>query len=171
VASTGLHGANRLASNSLLEAVVMGARVGEALSREPALTVLPVIPAPNSGSRGSPWLETDTTASSLANRLRETMWSGAGLERTASGLREALDEIEELRRTSTAARIPEGELANMILVGRLVLRAAMARTESRGAHYRADFPYPSPCWRQELLIDGETLRPPRPVSIDRVATG
>jgi len=170
VASTGLHGANRLASNSLLEALVMGARVGEALRRGSALAVLPTSSV-SSAVGVIPRLEDDPDAAALAGRLRDLMWCGAGLVRTALALRQTMQEVEDLQRGVAENRMTGGELVNLLLVGRLLLQAAMARTESRGAHYRADFPHPSPCWRQELIFDGTAIRRPRPILVDQSAAG
>jgi L-aspartate oxidase len=167
VARSGLHGANRLASNSLLEALVYGAAVGEALAagcRErvhplrardlAARTAVPVAAAPWLEASASPEHET-------ADRLRRLMWERTGLERDAAGLRRAASELAELR---AAAPRGHGELDNMLLVGAMVVRAAAARTESRGAHLRADFPNPAGCWRQPLVFEGGRMLQPRPMA-------
>ncbi len=160
VAWTGLHGANRLASNSLLEALVIGARTGGALVASPrgrgashrALRVA-------SGSGARPPTPRDDERG-LRRRLRAAMWDGVGLERTAGGLARARAELERLAEEIGAA---SGELANALLVARMVTRAAILRTESRGAHFRADFPYPEPAWRQDLIWSG--LEPVAPVPL------
>jgi L-aspartate oxidase len=125
VASTGVHGANRLASNSLLEALVFGGRTAGAMcadglaspARRPQNEDLP---SPGSGSAAS------------IEQLREITWRHAGIVRNAAGLQAGLDLL---------GRIPE-EFANrnLLTVARVVHSSALAREESRGAHYRDDFP-------------------------------
>lgn len=164
VASTGLHGANRLASNSLLEALVVGARTGERLARElrPACHLLRVSEAARSavGPRPSPWLADSAADRGLAERLRSAMWAGAGLERDAAGLRRARLEIADVLEEAGTGR---GELDAMCTVADLVLRSALTRTESRGAHVRRDIPWASDHWRQDLELDGFDLVEPHPV--------
>jgi L-aspartate oxidase len=122
-ASTGVHGANRLASNSLLEAAVFGARAGRtaAAERDPETRHLAASPAP------------DLPADGLA-RLREAMSRDAGVVRDAAGLSRLLGEIEALE----AAHGPVPAL----IAARLVATCALARAESRGGHFRTDAPEP-----------------------------
>jgi L-aspartate oxidase len=145
VSCTGVHGANRLASNSLLEALVFGARaarsVASAVSRGPRpargepVEALRVPEAEGCGPQ--------------AARLRQVMWEKVGLVRSGEGLRDALDEIDALE-----AELPEGpsETRNLMTVGRLVARAALARPESRGGHFRADHPDARSAWRRRLVL-------------------
>ncbi len=154
VAATGVHGANRLASNSLLEAVVFGARVGEDLSREP-------LPRPverhalEAAARltvaGTPWLPADGSPAVAA--VRDLMWREAGLVRLAEGLARALAGLARLE-----AALPPGasEAPNLVTAARLVAAAALARPESRGGHYRADHPAPDPRWRQRTFVDASS---------------
>ena len=164
VAATGLHGANRLASNSLLEALVVGARTGERLARElrPACHPLRVAEAGRTSAppRSAPWLSDSAADRVLAERLRAAMWMGAGLERDAAGLRRARLEIADVLEAAGPGR---GELGTMCTVADLALRAAVARTESRGAHVRRDIPWASDHWRQDLVFDGLELVAPHPV--------
>jgi len=120
-ASTGVHGANRLASNSLLEAAVFGARAGRAAAqaREGDLPVLAGDPAP-------------VLPAEALRRLRRAMDRGAGVARDAAGLTRLLGQIDALE----TEHGPALELAT----ARLVAEAALARAHSRGAHFRADFP-------------------------------
>jgi L-aspartate oxidase len=163
VAHTGLHGANRLASNSLLEALVFGARIGERLAASgPGAWPgrggpLPAVPGLQVAR--TPWLAGDAAA--VADRVRTVMWDGVGLERTAAGMRTAMRELHLL---SGQAPQGAGELANLLLAARLVARAAWARTESRGAHYRSDVPWQDHHWRQDLFFEGQEPVEPRPVA-------
>jgi L-aspartate oxidase len=132
VATTGLHGANRLASNSLLEGMVFGARVSRAIRAEPLLSRIGRITVPSSalavptrGHRGAP----------IAPRVRALMWHQVGLVRNAAGLEAALRELRRMRRR----RLSLTE-RNLALVGELIAAAALARAESRGAHWREDAP-------------------------------
>jgi L-aspartate oxidase len=123
VASTGVHGANRLASNSLLEGVVFGTRAGRAMRESAAaLGTASPVPEPEGGGRGS------------AEQTQRVAWERCGIVRDATGLREA---CELLARPSP----PEGsEARNMREVALLIARCALARQESRGAHFRTDYP-------------------------------
>jgi L-aspartate oxidase len=141
-ASTGAHGANRLASNSLLEAIVFGGRVAEDIAAR--------LPAP---TRMRPAAVADASLAAEADgddvrRLRHTMSSLVGVIRDRDGLRAALASIAGL-----AAR-PDLALhfRNMLAAAQLVAAAALARTESRGGHYRSDFPDSDPAWRHRTLI-------------------
>jgi L-aspartate oxidase len=151
VACTGVHGANRLASNSLLEAVVFGARVARDLARH-------ALPAPRPGRSDPPTGEELDPESEqrLGGELRRLMWDNVGLVREGAGLAHALGRIETMER-----RLKRGssELHNLLLAGRLVTRAALRRRESRGSHYRRDFPAPNEAWRRRLET---TLRPTCP---------
>jgi L-aspartate oxidase len=139
VACTGLHGGNRLASNSLLEGLVFGRRVGEAIGRERS------VPRPlGAGSSVERAVEgwvalTRQRVAGGSPAVRELMSRRVGLVRDAAGLDEALDELTE------RARRPRNlEERNLLLAGRLIAAAALRRRESRGGHYRRDFPEPAP---------------------------
>jgi L-aspartate oxidase len=148
VACTGVHGANRLASNSLLEALVYGDRVARsvetALSQGPGRPRLRELPAMVWHPPGSPSEPTEVEA-----QLRQLLWDEVGLVRTGEGLRRALEGIEAIERRTPAAA---GELRSLLTVGRLIARAALARPESRGAHFRADFPRAEAGWRRRLVL-------------------
>ena len=132
VTSTGAHGANRLASNSLLEAVVFGARVAEDIAN-----ALPPLPPQDvhAGARASAEIYRNDVAE---RTLRETMSANVGVVRDAEGLSEALGTIIALERESQGDR----QLANMLTTAKFVASAAFARTESRGANFRSDYPAP-----------------------------
>jgi L-aspartate oxidase len=140
VACTGVHGANRLASNSLLEGLVFGARVAESMRRE---SDVPVViadvqpPAPSRDAASLPPVE------EAIQRLQQHMWEHAGLLRDA----ELLRSIDMTGATSYAEAIPsaqwtrrEYEARSLARVARAIVISALAREESRGAHYRNDFP-------------------------------
>jgi L-aspartate oxidase len=125
-AATGLHGANRLASNSLLEALVFGARAAEDVKNSIAAT----------SSRSEPPAPARFAAPPPPQMLREAMFRDVGLERDAEGLASALETIGAIERASGG----EPSLLNMTATAKLVAAAALAREESRGAHFRRDFP-------------------------------
>ena len=124
-----MHGANRLASNSLLEALVYGSRVATDIVNADAHAGENRIAAMESPLQG----EGDAQAIS---DLRNVMYTNVGLVRHERRLREALGRIRELERTFAGVR---GDLRNLLVVGRLVAEAALARRESRGSHFRSDF--------------------------------
>ncbi len=146
VAATGAHGANRLASNSLLEALVFGARVAEDLRDG-----LPMGKAPRSRRLpGGPGHGLDGPADvALTAQVRRLMWEKVGVVRDEEGLSFAVEELKRL-----AARHPRaaGEARNLLGIGRLVATAALERRESRGGHYRSDYPIPDPAWQRRLFL-------------------
>jgi L-aspartate oxidase len=142
-ARTGVHGANRLASNSLLEGAVFGSRA--------AADILELSPsrAGVSGTRRAaidpgpaPEAQPDVVAA-----LRDLMWEQVGLVRTGSGLVSALEEMDRLGGKLAGG---VGEAQNMLTAARLIAAAALIRTESRGGHYRTDHPVPSDRWRRSI---------------------
>lgn len=134
VASTGVHGANRLASNSLLEAVVFAARAAADI-RHAELPAITQPSAPVSGAAAG--RSSDDLA--IVEELRDLMSANVGVIRDAAGLAGALNELRRLR-----ARASDIEIVNMLTVSTLIAAAAYARRESRGAHFRADHPAPDP---------------------------
>jgi L-aspartate oxidase len=122
-ASTGAHGANRLASNSLLEAVVFANRIADALRDDSADT----------HSAPEPATPPPVLPDAPRAELRQVMQAHAGVVRDAAGLKHALDRVDALCETHG--------LANALFAARLILIAALARNESRGGHFRSDFPH------------------------------
>ncbi|MFQ5924972.1 MAG: L-aspartate oxidase [Dehalococcoidia bacterium] len=152
-ACTGVHGANRLASNSLLEVVVFAKRIlqrtEEALKPSELATgrsekdyfSLSERKAP--GSIPPPSLLT----------LQSLMWDKVGMVRSGEGLEEAASILASWQETvGKPSDRPSYELSNLILVGRLMAEAALVREESRGAHFRSDFPQPSPDWQRHIVF-------------------
>jgi L-aspartate oxidase len=138
LARTGVHGANRLASNSLLEGLVFAERVARDLATVRRLRAVPAASAwkvPVLADRGA--------AQVAADDIRAVMWHDAGIARTARGLRTALDQLDAI-----GARMPAGatEELNMLETAMLVVSAALLRKESRGGHYRADYPRAKRTW-------------------------
>ena len=153
-ACLGLHGANRLASNSLLETLVFGKRIVErtleaghgagALEDDPIKRVRMVLPDKEpKGEIPHP--------SRIA--LQTLMWEKAGIVRTGPALEEAAEVLAAWdRELDIPWSAKDGELANLVLLGRLAVESALIREESRGAHYRVDFPETSSDWEKHILF-------------------
>ncbi|NPV28696.1 MAG: L-aspartate oxidase [Firmicutes bacterium] len=145
VACNGVHGANRLASNSLLEGLVFGARAAAAGIRylEETGRRIPELPPYLAGkSKVDASLPEDSFWGRVADRVRTVMWEKAGIIRTGQGLVEAAAELEKLaEEIPSSAPLREAvEAVNLLTLGRLTVVAALLRTESRGGHFRKDFP-------------------------------
>jgi L-aspartate oxidase len=132
VASTGAHGANRLASNSLLEAVVFGARVARDISASLPMAK-PVKPREILATTG------DNQSDKAKQKLRQTMAADVGVVRDAESLTNALATIVALEQDAHGDR----RLANMLSTAKLIAAAALQRQESRGAQFRSDYPTPN----------------------------
>jgi L-aspartate oxidase len=141
VACTGVHGANRLASNSLLEGLVFGARAAAAMLQPLAPEVLAGADVcecrlPEDGGDALP----------SAYEIRDLMWRAVGLLRAHAGLQRAVTDLARAAGSATAVRRahpcdPElDRVANIATVGWLIAKAALRRSESRGSHFRTDFP-------------------------------
>jgi L-aspartate oxidase len=132
-ACTGVHGANRLASNSLLEGLVFGARAATAMRNETG--------SGSSSCQSQIPLQDSVVASEIAGKLRSAMWKHAGVVRNRDGLQRLGKQIEQWDRVLTSPlRRDEIETRNLLAVGSLITRSALAREESRGAHFRTDCP-------------------------------
>jgi L-aspartate oxidase len=135
-ARTGVHGANRLASNSLLEGAVFGARAGDAVARDSAWPLPPSAQREPAGTPQPSRPEPEAVPFSRA-ALQQVMWAEAGLVRDAAGLQRAAVILAAWTADASARSIED---ANLLLVARHVVAAARARTASVGAHYRSDAP-------------------------------
>ena len=144
VAATGVHGANRLASNSLLEAVVFAARAASDIR----MMDLSVVDAPAPAHLASTGLVDSDMG--VVEELRDLMSANVGVIRDAAGLAGALGELRRLR-----ARVGDVEIVNMVTTSMLIAAAAYVRRESRGAHYRADYPAPdaTQAQRSRMTLD------------------
>jgi len=149
-ASTGVHGANRLASNSLLEGLVFGARAGKAMLADSHFEKKPAGRWPESAratlrATGNGPVQSPAPAemnSPQAQKLRALIWKHAGVIRNGRDLSEAQEALEGLEppRPAPATR-GALELRHIWRLGSLIVRCALAREESRGGHYRTDFPF------------------------------
>ncbi len=175
VACTGVHGANRLASNSLLEGMVFGARLAERIpaghsgpEASGALravvgtpprdgigsTTLPTRAAVVRRGTGSDASSTAPDVTKLRDVLQRAMTRGAGVVRSAESLSGARLVIDEVAATlgDPGGSVRAGELANLLQVADALLVAAATRTESRGAHARREYPDTDPGWRRRLAF-------------------
>lgn len=179
-ASTGVHGANRLASNSLLECLVYGAEL-QHLSLKAGLTAAgPYQPLAVEPLQVPDALPDLTPIQRQRATLTQLMWDGAAISRQQTGLDQAIATLRpqyEARQRDPflgllvglapgqAYRLPAGlngdwvrawgELRNLQDIAWLILNTAVFRTESRGGHYREDFPKPDPQWRVHTVVQGQ----------------
>jgi len=157
-AGTSVHGANRLASNSLLEGLVFGARAGRKMRDELKIapSKSPKDPPAAAYSNGP----VPVPIENAVTRLQELMWKDAGIVRTGSGLKQAIKELEEIgTQVSRPHSRREFEARNLQIAGLLVARSALAREESRGSHYRTDFPdHNDAKFRKHSIVAGDQIR-------------
>src|SRR6266705_2970248 len=152
-AATGVHGANRLASNSLLEGLVFGARAGQAMIKDAPVgkrsgAALPGSPAPLPGNSSTAQKEPSKTAAKPSpacvtlTKIRDVMWREVGILRSGKELTDAIKQLQtlELPKSEKPGRA-EYELKNLHALALLIARSGLAREESRGSHYRSDFAY------------------------------
>jgi L-aspartate oxidase len=176
VTSSGLHGANRLASNSLLEGLVYGGRAGAAASAEAVQVAaggaeefrVPPIAFPRTPDTGGDPQGTLDLAD-IRNSLRALMWRQVGVERSEEPLAEALETVEGWCRYVLPRQFadPQGwQLQNMLEVARLMIRSGLARRETRGVHFRSDHPATDDAWRAHIA-----WRRDRPESILQPVAG
>ena len=171
VACTGVHGANRLASNSLLESIVFAHRAANLLLCDPSAAFAPATPSRDARSlRPNDFPEASVLSTGAAQRrsgetrgcaastalpsraaLQNLMWTAAGIVRTEDDLRAAQAQLRQWY-VPLLDSIEARETANLLQLADAVVTAALARQESRGAHFRADFPAPSEAERHHLIL-------------------
>ena len=150
-ACTGVHGANRLASNSLLEAVVFSKRIIERTTKETKT------PSPGQGKEVHHWLSQRQVLEIMPppsrSALQQLHWDKVGIIRDKESLTEAADVLATWQESlPQPTDRPSYELNNLVITGRLVTEAALLREESRGAHFRSDFPHSSPQWQRHIVL-------------------
>lgn len=158
-ACTGAHGANRLASNSLLEGLVFGARIAFdialSIKRDKKIAF----------DRRQPIL----IDSGARRRIQEAMSRGAGVVRSRESLESVVKELQEVRAmSSTDAHTASWETTNLLLLAEANVTAALLREESRGSHWREDFPKPDDRWLiriEEWLVNGELKSTTAPLTV------
>jgi L-aspartate oxidase len=189
-ASTGVHGANRLASNSLLECLVFGAQLRslELSSLDPALDDLPTSVFPNASALTlHHWNSQQAQIETLRQALPRLVWQSAGICREQRTLAEAIAQVETWRQEFAALPVSQalselqtnpatvtlsqpdhqirlwGETRNLLDVADLILKSAAFRTESRGGHYRSDYPLPDAQWQAHTLVQHDRWQKSEPV--------
>jgi L-aspartate oxidase len=136
-ACTGVHGANRLASNSLLEGLVYGARAGMAM-REELRPVVRRNAQPRAAYSNGP---VDAGMEEVVSQIQATLENEVGIVRTRMGMQKAVKALEEMAPKLAHPKTRRAhEVSNLHLAGLMVARSALAREESRGAHYRMEYP-------------------------------
>jgi L-aspartate oxidase len=137
VAVTGVHGANRMASNSLLESLVFGARAGKTMASSEKVSTRSPVRKDAAYSNGP----VDVGVEEMIGQIQDLMWNEVGVARIRTGMQKAVKMLEEMAPKLAHPRTKRAhEAANLHLAALLVARSALAREESRGAHYRIDYP-------------------------------
>jgi L-aspartate oxidase len=198
VACTGVHGANRLASNSLLEGMVFGARLAETIldggdGPTPTGVLAPLLEGRTEPVAPGATHRTDAAAAppddgaaswpdvaKTRDRLQRAMTDGAGVVRSADSLARAGRTVATVAAavgSGGAVDRAHGELANLVTAARSILESATLRTETRGAHARSDYPQVSDAWRCRIVHDSgaatvlvRTAPQPRDAGTDGVST-
>lgn len=175
-ACTGVHGANRLASNSLLECIAFAAEFAK-LELEP---LAPQPPAPMPQQEAGDWQQESGRIATIRQELPVLMWQSAGIRRERGGLEAAIAQVQSWREELAAAELGQyvlellpaqeitfaspaaetqlraaAEALNLLDVAALILKSALFRQESRGGHYRTDFPETSPQWQAHTRVQGD----------------
>ncbi len=174
VTSSGLHGANRLASNSLLEGLVHGARAAEDISQILASGGRPPLEVPPVAAVDYPDGHEPLDLADIRESLRSLMWRSVGIIRDAQGLDEAAEQVDFWCRyvLGQVFHDPAGwTLQNMLTVARLMISAARSREESRGVHTRSDFPDPDPSWNRHLTLRSPDASPSNPLLLESSSSG
>jgi len=155
VTSTGLHGSNRLASNSLLEGLIFGAAAGRGASAaalsQPDQFSASLLPDWDTEKRS----DEDLNSKDLRNSLASLMWRDVGITRSAKSLQNAKDKVDFWSRYVVDREfktLSGWELQNMLLVAQLMIDSAIERRESRGVHFRSDFPETDPAFQKHISV-------------------
>ncbi|HEX6879086.1 MAG TPA: L-aspartate oxidase [Terriglobales bacterium] len=159
VACTGVHGANRLASNSLLEGLVFGARAAIVMASEAAS--IPSVAAKNAmSSAANGKAVANPQAEAVIAQVQRLMWQSVGIVREGKKLRETVPQLEEIRSSLPATNCRRAcEARNIVDTGLLITRSALARLESRGAHYRMDYPvHDDQKFRKHSVVVADKIR-------------
>ncbi len=158
VACTGVHGANRLASNSLLEGLVYGTRAARAMQEELEVTSPPAKHSVSAAATSGNGNTADIAA--FVHQVQELMWQYVGVVRDGKSLRQVISELAKLQEKQPKSGSRQArEAMNILETGLLIARSALAREESRGAHYRLDFPLKNDAkFLKHSVVCGESIR-------------
>ena len=157
-ACNGIHGANRLASNSLLEGLVFGRRIGLQVKENLNQIKMREGFKPNI-SNEKEWKDTDIDVPSMINKLQNIMNLNVGIIRSKESLSTAINEIDEMKKDVEGVKVVHTqfmELKNMLTLSSMVVKAGLLREESRGAHFRSDFPESDDNWLKNIVFYGGT---------------
>ena len=161
-ACTGVHGANRLASNSLLEGLVYGARAGATMREEARSSQNARTHAASKPGRATenPATRDGRGAEELIRAVRDLAWKNIGIVRSGAGLREAIEQLEQWRKCLPSMNNRrQCEANNIYMTALLIARSALARLESRGAHYRLDYPSHNDArFKKHSIVRGDSVR-------------
>ncbi len=156
-ACTGVHGANRLASNSLLEVVVFSKRIVERTQETDKAASISVATGADYHCLSQREALETTSRFNLSN-LQSLLWDKVGIVRSGQGLAEAADTLAAWQNSlPQPTDRPSYELGNMVLSARLMAEAGLVREESRGAHFRTDFPESSRDWQKHIIFKMDDL--------------
>jgi L-aspartate oxidase len=156
VACTGVHGANRLASNSMLEVLVFSKRITQKSNREADKQAAGQDRRKAVYHKLRQWPAVKTFSPPSSTDVQTLLWDRVGIMRCQESLTEAAETLAAWQKTLPASTERHSyELSNLVLVGRLVTEAALLREESRGAHFRTDFPQSSTDWLHHLVFTNE----------------
>ncbi|HEU4853128.1 MAG TPA: FAD-binding protein, partial [Telluria sp.] len=188
----GVHGANRLGGNGVANSTVFGGIAGDSMARWTELNPLWRAPdeaalAASVAAHQAPFAQAAGDLGAIRDSLYECMWSDVGILRTGDGLRRALGTLDELAARLAATGVQDGErafnlawhdwinLRNLIAVSQVIAAAALEREDSRGAHFREDFPEPgaleSSSYTVARAAHGQLALTREPVHFDRVSPG
>ena len=158
-ACNGIHGANRLASNSLLEGLVFGRRIGLQVKENLNQIKMREGFKPNISYKKE-WKDTDIDVVSMINKLQNIMNLNVGIIRSKESLSTAIDEIDKMKKEVEDVKVVHTqfmELKNMLTLSSMVVKAGLLREESRGAHFRSDFPTSDDKnWLKNIVFYGGT---------------